>query len=158
MPALALVHLAGRTADSATLNAHGAHSRQARLVRVRPALAAMRPGPMASHGWKLRWPTTDQNGRLAGLGRLVPRGCKKGRCVPWLLGGCIFLESSRSVTRGQELAEWDPWSTPILTEYGGRVKFIDLVEGATFIEQVDETTGLSRKSPDVRGGSSISQR
>jgi len=59
------------------------------------------------------------------------------------------------------LAEWDPYSIPVLTEVSGRVKFGDILEGVTMQEQVDEFTGLSRKviieskDPDLRPRISI---
>jgi DNA-directed RNA polymerase subunit beta' len=62
---------------------------------------------------------------------------------------------------GMALAEWDPYSVPILTEVAGRVKFGDLVDGVTYAEQVDEITGLARKvvgaskDPDARPRVSI---
>ena len=43
------------------------------------------------------------------------------------------------------MAEWDPFSIPILAEVDGTVKFGDIIEGETMQEQVDEVTGLSRK-------------
>ncbi|HOI75234.1 MAG TPA: DNA-directed RNA polymerase subunit beta' [Syntrophales bacterium] len=43
------------------------------------------------------------------------------------------------------IAEWDPFSIPILSEVEGAVKFGDIIEGKTMQEQVDEVTGLSRK-------------
>jgi len=49
------------------------------------------------------------------------------------------------VKEGEILAEWDPYSIPVLTEVSGRVKFGDIIEGVTMQEQVDEFTGLSRK-------------
>jgi DNA-directed RNA polymerase subunit beta' len=47
--------------------------------------------------------------------------------------------------RGDLIAEWDPFSIPILAEVDGTVKFGDIIEGKTMQEQVDEVTGLSRK-------------
>ena len=49
------------------------------------------------------------------------------------------------VKPGQVLAEWDPYTMPILTEVAGKIKFGDILEGVTMEEQVDEVTGLSRK-------------
>ncbi len=43
------------------------------------------------------------------------------------------------------IAEWDPFSIPILAEVDGTIKFGDIIEGKTMQEQVDEVTGLSRK-------------
>ncbi len=49
------------------------------------------------------------------------------------------------INRETLLAEWDPYTIPIITEVSGRVKFGDVIEGLTMSEQVDEVTGLSRK-------------
>jgi DNA-directed RNA polymerase subunit beta' len=57
----------------------------------------------------------------------------------------FFIEGSR-VKQGDLLSEWDPFSVPILTEVSGHVKFGDVIEGVTMTEQLDEVTGLSRKS------------
>src|SRR5437899_9473999 len=43
------------------------------------------------------------------------------------------------------VAEWDPYTIPILTETGGVVKFGDILEGVTMEEKLDERTGLSTK-------------
>ncbi|MBW2475730.1 MAG: DNA-directed RNA polymerase subunit beta' [Deltaproteobacteria bacterium] len=50
-----------------------------------------------------------------------------------------------TVTKGMVLAEWDPFTMPILTEGSGTIRFGDLLEGVTMEEQVDDVTGLSRK-------------
>jgi DNA-directed RNA polymerase subunit beta' len=50
-----------------------------------------------------------------------------------------------NVEPGDLLAEWDPYTNPILTDVDGVVKFGDIIEGETMIEQLDEVTGLSRK-------------
>ncbi|MBI3592176.1 MAG: DNA-directed RNA polymerase subunit beta', partial [Nitrospirae bacterium] len=55
-------------------------------------------------------------------------------------GAKIFVEDKQKVEANQKLVEWDPYSTPILTEIGGRVALGDIVEGTTFKEEVDETT------------------
>ena len=51
----------------------------------------------------------------------------------------------RDQKRGDLIAEWDPFSIPILAEVDGMIKFGDIIEGKTMQEQVDEVTGLSRK-------------
>ncbi len=57
----------------------------------------------------------------------------------------FFLDGAR-VKQGDLHSEWDPFSVPILTEVAGVVKFGDVIEGVTMTEQLDEVTGLSRKS------------
>ncbi|MEC4676872.1 MAG: DNA-directed RNA polymerase subunit beta' [Nitrospirota bacterium] len=60
-------------------------------------------------------------------------------------GAKLRVVEGEKVTPGQRLVEWDPYSTPILTELGGRIALGDITEGVTVREEVDETTGLSRK-------------
>src|SRR5260221_4605860 len=61
-------------------------------------------------------------------------------------GAKLFFGNGQHVKPGQLLSEWDPFSVPILTEVTGVVKFGDVIEGVTMSEQLDEVTGLSRKS------------
>ena len=42
------------------------------------------------------------------------------------------------------IAEWDPYSNPIISEANGTVKFEDIIIGTTATEQVDELTGKTR--------------
>ncbi len=76
-------------------------------------------------------------------------------------GAKMLVKDGQEVKGGIALAEWDPYSVPILTEVAGRVKFGDLVDGVTYAEQVDEITGLARKvvvaskDPDARPRVSI---
>jgi DNA-directed RNA polymerase subunit beta' len=60
-------------------------------------------------------------------------------------GAKIKVRQEQVVKPGDSLAEWDPYTMPILTEVSGRIKFGDIQEGVTVEEQVDEVTGLSRK-------------
>jgi len=60
-------------------------------------------------------------------------------------GAKLKKHDGDSVKPGEIIAEWDPYTIPILTETGGVVKFGDLLEGITMEEKVDERTGLSTK-------------
>jgi DNA-directed RNA polymerase subunit beta' len=60
-------------------------------------------------------------------------------------GAKLRIGPEGAVKTGDMIAEWDPYTVPILTEISGRVKYGDLEEGVTVEEQVDEVTGLSRK-------------
>ena len=42
------------------------------------------------------------------------------------------------------IAEWDPYSEPIIAEQQGTLKFEDIIPGVTVIEQFDEVTGDTR--------------
>ncbi|MDQ5986457.1 MAG: DNA-directed RNA polymerase subunit beta' [Syntrophus sp. SKADARSKE-3] len=64
--------------------------------------------------------------------------------------GDYVVGPGKDVKTGQDkqptlIAEWDPFSIPILAETDGVIKFGDIIEGKTMQEQVDEVTGLSRK-------------
>jgi len=60
-------------------------------------------------------------------------------------GAILRVKEGDKVKSGALLAEWDPYTVPILTEVSGVIKFGDIIEGLTMFEQVDEVTGLSRK-------------
>jgi DNA-directed RNA polymerase subunit beta' len=63
--------------------------------------------------------------------------------VPY--GAKLIADDGAQVTRGQKLAEWDPFTLPILTERSGHVEYVDLIEGVTLVERMDEVTGLTSK-------------
>jgi DNA-directed RNA polymerase subunit beta' len=60
-------------------------------------------------------------------------------------GANLHVTDKQKVKEGQILVDWDPYSTPILTEVGGKIALGDIIEGSTMREEVDETTGLSHK-------------
>jgi DNA-directed RNA polymerase subunit beta' len=64
---------------------------------------------------------------------------------PLSYGAHLKVSDNSPVKKGQLIAEWDPFSIPILAEVDGTIKFDDIIEGKTMQEQVDEVTGLSRK-------------
>jgi DNA-directed RNA polymerase subunit beta' len=60
-------------------------------------------------------------------------------------GAKLRIAPGGAVKSGDLVAEWDPYTMPILTEISGVVRYGDIIEGVTMEEQVDEVTGLSRK-------------
>ncbi|MFO1127016.1 MAG: DNA-directed RNA polymerase subunit beta' [Rhodospirillales bacterium] len=60
-------------------------------------------------------------------------------------GSKLLVEEKAEVKRGDKLAEWDPYTLPIITEREGVAHYVDLVEGISMIEQVDEATGIASK-------------
>ncbi|MBT9537610.1 MAG: DNA-directed RNA polymerase subunit beta', partial [Nitrospirae bacterium] len=64
---------------------------------------------------------------------------------PVVYGAKLLVGNGQKVEIGQRLVEWDPYSTPILTEVGGRIALGDIAENVTLKEEVDEMTGLSHK-------------
>ena len=60
------------------------------------------------------------------------------------LGAVVHAGAGDKVKAKTKLAEWDGYSTPILTEYPGRVKFNDFVEGVSVERQVDAKSGAAQ--------------
>ncbi|MFQ5737053.1 MAG: DNA-directed RNA polymerase subunit beta' [Thermodesulfobacteriota bacterium] len=60
-------------------------------------------------------------------------------------GARLRVREGDKVTPGMIIADWDPYTIPIITEVGGIIRFGDIEEGKTMREQVDEVTSLSSK-------------
>ena len=60
-------------------------------------------------------------------------------------GSRIFFENKAKVKANQLLADWDPYTLPIISEDDGFIRYIDLKQGVSFREAVDDTTGISSK-------------
>ncbi|OFZ88682.1 MAG: DNA-directed RNA polymerase subunit beta' [Betaproteobacteria bacterium RBG_16_64_18] len=73
---------------------------------------------------------TDDNGRE-----------RERHKVPY--GATLTVADGIEVRAGVMLASWDPHTRPIITEYGGIVRFEHVEEGVTVAKQIDEVTGLS---------------
>lgn len=61
--------------------------------------------------------------------------------VPY--GATLIVKDGMVIKAGTALATWDPMTRPIITEYGGTIKFENVEEGVTVAKQIDEVTGLS---------------
>ena len=90
----------------------------------------------------------NRNGNIAIVD--FPEGKDKGRerereRYPIVYGAKIKKANGSKIKAGERLAEWDPYTVPIITEMSGMVKFGDVNEGVTMEERVDERTGLSTK-------------
>jgi DNA-directed RNA polymerase subunit beta' len=60
-------------------------------------------------------------------------------------GARLRVKDGAEVKRGGRIAEWDPYTTPIITEVGGKVRFEDLVDSLSVREEADEATGISNR-------------
>ncbi|QSB44847.1 DNA-directed RNA polymerase subunit beta' [Altererythrobacter sp. FM1] len=63
--------------------------------------------------------------------------------VPY--GTVLMFKDGDAVKEGDRLAEWDPFTLPIITEQSGMVRYQDLIDGTTMEERVDETTGIAQR-------------
>ena len=61
--------------------------------------------------------------------------------VPY--GAKLFVKEKQAVEKGMKMAEWDPYTVPIITEKAGVIHYMDLVEGVSMREIVDEATGIA---------------
>ena len=64
--------------------------------------------------------------------------------VPY--GAKLLAEEGSQVDKGQKLAEWDPYTLPIVTEHSGVAHYVDLIDGVSMRDVTDETTGISSKT------------
>ncbi|MEC8180428.1 MAG: DNA-directed RNA polymerase subunit beta', partial [Pseudomonadota bacterium] len=75
--------------------------------------------------------------------------------VPY--GSRLLVDEGSVVEPGQVLAEWDPYTVPIITEKEGTANYVDLVDGVSMNEVMDETTGIASRvvvdwKQQTRGG------
>jgi len=93
---------------------------------------------------------TDSKGRLVVMSRtceIVLRdenNRERARFkVPY--GARLLAKEDEKVKKGQKIAEWDPYTLPIITERAGFAHYRDMVEGVSLREVLDEATGISNK-------------
>ncbi|MBO5061378.1 MAG: DNA-directed RNA polymerase subunit beta' [Prevotella sp.] len=63
--------------------------------------------------------------------------------VPY--GSSLYFKAGDVVKKGELIARWDPFNAVIVTEYAGKLKFRDVIDGVTYHTETDETTGLTEK-------------
>jgi DNA-directed RNA polymerase subunit beta' len=93
---------------------------------------------------------TDSSGRVISMNRNCnivisdENGVERARHKV-LYGARLLVDDGAVVGRGDKLAEWDPYTTPIIVEREGIAGYVDLVDGVSVREVLDETTGISNK-------------
>ncbi|MFN3262078.1 MAG: DNA-directed RNA polymerase subunit beta' [Pikeienuella sp.] len=75
---------------------------------------------------------TDDNGRERATHKLA-------------YGSRLLVKEGDRIERGQRLAEWDPYTLPVIAEKGGVAKLVDLVPGISVREEMDDATGISQR-------------
>ncbi|HDZ75265.1 MAG TPA: DNA-directed RNA polymerase subunit beta' [Aurantimonas coralicida] len=93
----------------------------------------------------------NSDGRLVAMGRnmailILDQAGKERASHRVTYGSRIFVDDGDTVRRGQRIAEWDPYTRPVLTELEGTVDFEDMVEGISVSEQADESTGITKRA------------
>lgn len=75
----------------------------------------------------------DKNTSIALTSSHIPYGSK------------LYFKSGAEVTKGQLIAEWDPYNAVILSEASGKIAYENIIEGVTFKVESDEQTGYHDK-------------
>jgi DNA-directed RNA polymerase subunit beta' len=93
---------------------------------------------------------TDSQGRLVVMGRntemvlVDSAGHDRARHkVPY--GAILRVDQGKHVEKGTKIAEWDPYTIPIIAEISGTAVYRDVVEGIAMREVLDEATGISNR-------------
>jgi DNA-directed RNA polymerase subunit beta' len=63
-----------------------------------------------------------------------------------IYGSKLFFKDGDMIEKGKKIAEWDPYTLPVIAETSGIVNYMDLVEGTSLTETMDDSTGISSKS------------
>ena len=93
----------------------------------------------------------DSEGRLIAMARnmaviIVDDKGKERATHRITYGSRLHVDEGDSVKQGQRMAEWDPYTRPILSSVDGKVDFEDLVDGVSVVENADENTGITKRS------------
>src|SRR6476469_2675558 len=92
----------------------------------------------------------DKRGRILSLARngeiVVIDAEGREREIHKVPYGTVLMHThGDQVKEGERLAEWDPFSLPIITEQSGVVRYQDLIDGTTMEERVDDATGIAQR-------------
>ena len=60
-------------------------------------------------------------------------------------GSQLFVKGNDHVEKGTVIAKWDPFNAVIVTEFAGKIRFNDIIEGITYRVEEDEATGLRER-------------
>ena len=83
-------------------------------------------------------------GRNTEIALLDAKGKEKAtHRIPY--GAKLTVEDGAKVKAGDKMAEWDPYTLPVITEKDGVAHYFDLVEGVSVVDDVDEATGITSK-------------
>lgn len=92
----------------------------------------------------------NRRGKLTVMNRngevqIVDEAGRKRESFKLVYGTILNFRDGQSVAKGNVIAEWDPYSNPIIADVSAVVGFKDIEEGVTFSEQVDAVTGFATK-------------
>ena len=93
---------------------------------------------------------TNKRGQLVNMNRngmisICDETGRERESYPVVYGAVVLVRENSKVSEGEKLLEWDPYTFSVMAEKEGKVKLLDVIEGVTMQEEIDEITGLSRR-------------
>jgi len=64
--------------------------------------------------------------------------------VPY--GSKLFFQNEEKIKKNTKICEWDPYTTPVIAEKSGIANFVDLIDGVSLAETLDDATGITTKT------------
>ena len=64
--------------------------------------------------------------------------------VPY--GSKLFFKNDDKIKKNSKICEWDPYTTPVIAEKSGIANYVDLIDGVSLSEILDDATGIASKS------------
>jgi DNA-directed RNA polymerase subunit beta' len=61
-------------------------------------------------------------------------------------GSKLFFQNGDKVEKNSKICEWDPYTTPVIAEKSGIAGYVDLIDGVSIQETLDDATGISTKA------------
>ena len=119
---------AANVSDNSFLEA----TQEGKIVLANPNTLTNSDGDVIVMGRTMQVQIVDEQGRERAAHKLA-------------YGTKLLTKEGAEVKRGDRLAEWDPYTLPIIAEKGGVAKFVDLVLGSTVREETDDATGISQR-------------
>ncbi|MCB0418570.1 MAG: DNA-directed RNA polymerase subunit beta', partial [Bdellovibrionales bacterium] len=119
---------ATRRAEQSSLEVR--HDGVARFVRV---------NVVQDRGGK--WTVMNRNGDLS----IVDESGRERERYTLVYGAQLTIKDGDRVSKGQVVATWDPYTVPVLADKHGKIDLVDITDGVSVKDQVDEVTGLSRR-------------
>ena len=123
-------HIGGTAQVKEQSSVEASHDATVKILNPNVVVDSQKRGVVM--GRNLELTLVDANGREKARHRL-PYGAR------------ILVEDGAKVSRGLKMAEWDPYTTPIIAERDGTASYQDLIEDVSMKEETDEATGISRK-------------
>ena len=92
----------------------------------------------------------NRSGKLTVMARngeilIVDESGRERESFKLIYGSILNFKEGDKINKGDTIAEWDPYSNPIIADLTGVIEFQDIEEGVSMTEQVDPVTGFSTK-------------